>query len=120
MDTLAVRLTIPSVGFVGDFHSPVRAPCRAHQKEGADLLGPFLIGYRLYLEVDAKTNLHLACCIDRTCDLAKVRRAAETQTAGIRRLPVIEDVRELHGERRPHAFRELQILGQRRICVPTM
>src|SRR3989454_4616458 len=31
MDTLAVRLTIPPVGFVGDFHSLVRAPCRAHQ-----------------------------------------------------------------------------------------
>src|SRR6266404_146375 len=30
MDTLAVRLTIPPVGFVGDFHSLVRAPCRAH------------------------------------------------------------------------------------------
>jgi len=30
MDTLAVRLTIPLVGFVGDFHSLVRAPCRAH------------------------------------------------------------------------------------------
>src|SRR5437870_5004084 len=33
MDTLAVRLTIPPVGFVGDFHSLVRAPCRAHNKE---------------------------------------------------------------------------------------
>src|SRR5262249_29592773 len=32
MDTLAVRLTIPLVGFVGDFHSLVRAPCRAHTK----------------------------------------------------------------------------------------
>ena len=31
MDTLAVRLTIPPVGFVGDFHSLVSAPCRAHQ-----------------------------------------------------------------------------------------
>src|SRR6266704_2307612 len=31
MDTLAVRLTIPPVGFVGDFHSLVRAPCRAHK-----------------------------------------------------------------------------------------
>src|SRR5438132_3442636 len=34
MDTLAVRLTIPPVGFVGDFHSLVRAPCRAHQTKG--------------------------------------------------------------------------------------
>src|ERR1700704_6232603 len=31
MDTLAVRLTIPPVGFVGDFHSLVRASCRAHK-----------------------------------------------------------------------------------------
>src|SRR5882724_8993829 len=31
MDTLAVRLTIPPVGFVGDFHSLVSAPCRAHE-----------------------------------------------------------------------------------------
>src|ERR1051325_382983 len=31
VDPLAVRLTIPPVGFVGDFHSLVRAPCRAHQ-----------------------------------------------------------------------------------------
>ena len=33
MDTLAVRLTIPPVGFVGDFHSLVNAPCRAHKKK---------------------------------------------------------------------------------------
>jgi hypothetical protein len=31
MDTLADQLTIPPVGFVGDFHSLVRAPCRAHK-----------------------------------------------------------------------------------------
>src|SRR3989449_7699513 len=31
MDTLAVRLTIPPVGFVGHFHSQVNTPCRAHQ-----------------------------------------------------------------------------------------
>ena len=35
MDTLAVRLTIPPVGFVGDFHSLVSAPCRAHETENA-------------------------------------------------------------------------------------
>ena len=36
MDTLAVRLTIPPVGLVEDFHLQVRAPCRAHpyKKEG--------------------------------------------------------------------------------------
>ena len=31
MDTLAVRLTVPPVGSVGDFHSLVSAPCRAHE-----------------------------------------------------------------------------------------
>src|SRR6267378_556935 len=35
MDTLAVQLTIPPVGFVGDFHSQVSAPCRAHNKKRA-------------------------------------------------------------------------------------
>src|SRR6266849_328402 len=33
MDTLAVRLTVPPVGSVGDFHSQVSAPCRAHEKK---------------------------------------------------------------------------------------
>jgi magnesium transporter len=32
-DTLAVRLTIPPVGLVEDFHLLVNAPCRAHQKK---------------------------------------------------------------------------------------
>src|SRR6202140_214158 len=36
MDTLAVQLTIPPVGFVGDFHSLLRAPCRAHNTKAAD------------------------------------------------------------------------------------
>src|SRR3972149_2045468 len=30
-DALAVRLIIPPVGFIGDLHSLVSAPCRAHQ-----------------------------------------------------------------------------------------
>jgi hypothetical protein len=35
MDTLAVRLTIPPIGLVEDFHLLVIAPCRAHkQKSG--------------------------------------------------------------------------------------
>ena len=33
-DALAVRLTVPPVGPVEDFHLPVRAPCRAHKKNG--------------------------------------------------------------------------------------
>jgi hypothetical protein len=31
MDTLAVRLTIPPVGFVENFHLQMGAPCRAHK-----------------------------------------------------------------------------------------
>jgi hypothetical protein len=34
MDTLAVRLTIPPVRLVKDFHLQVSAPCRAHQEKG--------------------------------------------------------------------------------------
>ena len=33
MDTLAAQLMVPPVGSIGDFHSQVRAPCRAHQKK---------------------------------------------------------------------------------------
>src|SRR6266849_9735129 len=32
-DTLAVRLMIPPAGVIGDFHSQVSAPCRAHNEE---------------------------------------------------------------------------------------
>src|SRR6266516_7902367 len=41
MDTLAVRLLVPPIGSIGDSHSLVSAPCRAHQKEGADRSAPF-------------------------------------------------------------------------------
>src|SRR5712692_10324084 len=49
MDTLAVRLTIPPVGFVGDFHSLVRAPCRAHktEREGSLKSFPFSLSRRM-------------------------------------------------------------------------
>ena len=42
VDTLAVRLTIPPVGLVGDFHSQVGAPCRAHQKKAARMGGRWI------------------------------------------------------------------------------
>src|SRR2546425_9403476 len=42
MDTLAVRLTIPPVGFVGDFHSLVSAPCRAHKPKSRSIAAPAL------------------------------------------------------------------------------
>jgi len=37
IDTLAVQLTLPLAGCVGDLHPQVSAPCRAHQKESAAL-----------------------------------------------------------------------------------
>jgi hypothetical protein len=40
MDTLAVRLTIPPVRLVRDFHPLVNAPCRAHKKKGGPASGP--------------------------------------------------------------------------------
>ena len=38
-DTLAVRLTLPLVGRVEDFHLQVSAPCRAHHKKGLPCQG---------------------------------------------------------------------------------
>src|SRR5258708_18689817 len=43
MDTLAVQLTIPPVGSIGDFHSLVRAACRAHHKKEARQVPPLNI-----------------------------------------------------------------------------
>ncbi len=42
MDTLAVRLTVPPVGPVEDFHLQVSAPCRAHNEKGG-VTPPFFI-----------------------------------------------------------------------------
>lgn len=39
MDTLADQLTIPPVGFVADFHSLVRTPCRTHKSKRATRKG---------------------------------------------------------------------------------
>ena len=39
MDTLAVRLTVPPVGSVEDFHLQAGAPCRAHQKKAPENQG---------------------------------------------------------------------------------
>jgi len=37
MDTLAIRLTVPPAGPVGDLHPQVGAPCRAHKRRGEPL-----------------------------------------------------------------------------------
>src|SRR6266404_4901878 len=66
MDTLAVRLMVPPVGSIGDFHSLVRAPCRAHQllKAGVIRSGLFM---RTFTErspptVAEEVNVALADC----------------------------------------------------------
>jgi len=43
--TLAVQLTIPPAGVVGDFHPQVNAPCRAHDGK-ADRVAGFSTGYQ--------------------------------------------------------------------------
>src|ERR1041384_4788047 len=49
MDTLAVRLTIPRRGLVGDFHPQVSASCRAHtHRVGGSLAAPVLPHHRTY------------------------------------------------------------------------
>ena len=37
-DTLAVRLMVPTVGPIEDFHLKVGVPCRAHHKNSQDTL----------------------------------------------------------------------------------
>ena len=44
MDTLAVRLTLPLAGCVGDFHPQVSAPCRAHKCKAAKLFSFAALG----------------------------------------------------------------------------
>src|SRR5690606_38325106 len=49
MDTLAVRLTLPLVGHVENFHLQVSAPCRAHKEKPRDTFasrGLLRVGYR--------------------------------------------------------------------------
>jgi hypothetical protein len=36
VDTLAVRLTVPPAGSVGDLHPQVTTPCRAHKRKCPD------------------------------------------------------------------------------------
>ncbi|RLA29166.1 MAG: hypothetical protein DRR11_15665, partial [Gammaproteobacteria bacterium] len=45
MGTLAVRLIIPPVGLIEDFHLQVSAPCRAHHKKNGPM-ARFLISAR--------------------------------------------------------------------------
>ena len=57
MDTLAVRLTIPPVGLVGDFHPRVSAPCRAHENKK----GGASESLTAFLSVDALVDVTGRC-----------------------------------------------------------
>jgi hypothetical protein len=65
MDTLAVQLTIPLVGFVGDFHSLVRTPCRAHKTRGAHGGTPL----QLFTESPASTSRITSRQVVEECEL---------------------------------------------------
>jgi hypothetical protein len=66
MDALADQLTIPPVGFVGDFHSLVRTPCRAHKEKGctAGSSTPFVVRPKneAWLELETQPKLNLQGC----------------------------------------------------------
>ena len=59
-DTLALRLTIPLTGLVGDFHSQAIAPCRAHRKKRAALFegSPFYFDSFKVLDNDYLTTVN--------------------------------------------------------------
>src|SRR5881394_3284139 len=56
MDTLAVRLMVPPVRSIGDFHSQVSAPCRAHVPKGPDRSGPLLLLAGKLFELTSATD----------------------------------------------------------------
>src|SRR5258707_5050806 len=61
MDTLAVRLMVPPVGSMGDFHSLVSAPCRAHKDKSGEALAPPLAGS---VKVNSVETRNLGALID--------------------------------------------------------
>ena len=59
VDTLAVRLTIPPVGFVENFHLQVGAPCRAHTKKRGGPEKPSPVGCVI---ADAALTMQISSC----------------------------------------------------------
>src|SRR6266446_1850713 len=76
------------------------------------------LGWLRLLEVNPCPNFHLTGGENRTGDSPKVRRSRKSQTTRIRWLVVVKDVSELNRERRAHAFRELDVLGNCRVHIP--
>jgi hypothetical protein len=71
MDTLAVRLTLPPVGCVEDFHLQVSAPCRAHnQKRPGSSCSPAFSD-------DRKGVINSSCCVAPPGPGQAVRRREE-------------------------------------------
>src|ERR1700738_3645508 len=92
---------------------------RQPREKGPKLLGPILVPREsVVLEVNSKTQLHLPPGVNRTGDPTKVSGSGKSQTAGIRRLEVVEDVGELQGESGANTFGELDVLGDRRVHIP--
>src|ERR1700730_5770451 len=84
------------------------------------MLGPFPVGLLIScgLEVNSKTEFHLTRGVNRTGNSAEGRVAGKTQTARIRWLEVVENVRELNRERGPNSFGILEVLGNCRVNIP--
>ena len=59
---LAVRLTLPPVGCVEDFHLQVSAPCRAHNKKAAPFLALLSLYFYLFNEMILFVSLAIISC----------------------------------------------------------
>lgn len=90
--------------------------------KGAEITRPlgFRVSWFAGLEVNPQANFHLPSGIDRTGDSPEVLRSRQGQAAGIRRLVMIKDVGKLHRQGGAHALRELEVLAQRQIHVPSI
>jgi len=70
------------------------------------------------LEVNSSADFHLAGIIRGSRNPAKCGRIAQVETAYIRRLKVVENIGELHGQSHTDAFRELDLFSHRSVKVP--
>ena len=106
--------------FVGTTSKAFR-PRPANKKGSRIARPPFhWLGWLSLLEVNPRPNLHLPCSVNRAGDSAEVLRSRQSQTAGIRRLKMIKEVSELCGEGCAHALRELDVLSQSRVNIPSI
>ncbi len=83
MDTLAVRLTLPPVGCVEDFHLQVGAPCRAHQKKPpvSRRLASHFAGLFLYAMSDQSGSNRLSPVISTGFSIPRIPRMVGATSA---------------------------------------